>query len=110
MYMYVYINGFTLLQNKLSLSLSLSLGHSEEQISYGASQIMPTASAIYQVDHSVDLPSYPDTKVIKTIELTVLFETYIEKQHTFKTKKYATLIQDIEDKQISSELTCVEVG
>ena len=34
----------------------------------------------------------------------------IEKEHTFKTNKYATLIQDIKDRQISSELTCVEVG
>ena len=47
---------------------------------------------------------------ILIIELTVPFETNIEKEHTFKTNKYATLIQDIKDKQISSELTCVEVG
>ena len=87
---------------------------------------MPTSSAIYQVDRSVDLPSHPksllhqhapdlvihysDANVIKIIELTVPFETNIEKEHTFKTNKYATLIQDIKDKQISSELTCVEVG
>ena len=43
--------------------------------------------------------------VIKIIELTVPFETNIEKEHTFKTNKYATLIQDIKDKHISSELT-----
>ena len=80
---------------------------------------MPTSSAIYQVDHSVDLPShpksllrhhdlvihYPEANVIKIIELTVPFETNIEKEHTYKANKYATLIQDIEDKQISSELT-----
>ena len=87
---------------------------------------MPTSSAIYQVDRSVDLPSHPksllhqhapilssiysDTNIIKIIELTVPFETNIEKEHTFKTNKYATLIQDIKDKQISSELTCVAVG
>ena len=53
---------------------------------------------------------YPEANVIKIIELTVPFETNIEKEHTYKTNKYATLIQDIEDKQISSELTCVEVG
>ena len=53
---------------------------------------------------------YPEANVIKIIELTVPFETNIEKDDTFKTNKYATLIQDIEDKQISSELTCVEVG
>ena len=53
---------------------------------------------------------YPEANVIKIIELTVPFETNIEKEHTFKTNKYATLIQDIEDKQISSELTFVEVG
>ena len=53
---------------------------------------------------------YPEANVIKIIELTVPFETKIEKEHTYKTNKYATLIQDIEDKQISSELTCVEVG
>ena len=53
---------------------------------------------------------YSDANVIKIIELTVPFETNIEKEHTFKTNKYATLIQDIKDKQISSELTCVEVG
>ena len=49
---------------------------------------------------------YPEANAIKIIELTVPFETNIEKE----TNKYATLIQDIEDKQISSELTCVEVG
>ena len=94
---------------------------------------MPTSSAIYQVDHSV-LPGrslsgltippevivtssrpdlvihYPEANVIKIIELTVPFETNIEKEHTYKTNKYATLIQYIEDKQIASELTCVEVG
>ena len=53
---------------------------------------------------------YSDANVIKIIELTVPFETNFEKEHTFKTNKYATLIQDIKDKQISSELTCVEVG
>ena len=53
---------------------------------------------------------YPEANVIKIIELSVPFETNIEKEHTYKTNKYATLIQDIEDKQISSELTCVEVG
>ena len=53
---------------------------------------------------------YPEANVIKIIELTVPFETNIEKEYTYKTNKYATLIQDIEDKQISSELTCVEVG
>ena len=53
---------------------------------------------------------YPEANVIKIIELTVPCETNIEKEHTFKTNKYATLIQYIEDKQISSELTCVEVG
>ena len=53
---------------------------------------------------------YPEANVIKIIELTVPFETNIEKEHTYKTNKYATLIQDIEDKQIWSELTCVEVG
>ena len=56
---------------------------------------------------------YSDANVMKIIELTVSFETNIEKEHTFKTNKYlpyATLIQDIKDKQISSELTCVEVG
>ena len=37
-------------------------------------------------------------------------KTNIEKEHTFKTNKYATLIQDIKYKQISSELTYVEVG
>ena len=78
---------------------------------------------IYQVDRSVDtievlvtsarpdlVIHYSDANVIKIIELTVPFETNIEKEHTFKTNKYATLIQDIKDKQISSELTCVEVG
>ncbi len=34
----------------------------------------------------------------------------IDKEHTFKTNKCATLVQDIKDKQLSSELTCVEVG
>ena len=53
---------------------------------------------------------YHVANVIKIIELTVPFETNIEKEHTYKTNKYATLIQDIEDKQISSELTCVAVG
>ena len=53
---------------------------------------------------------YSDSNVIKIIELTVPFETNTEKEHTFKTNKYVTLIQDIKDKQISSELTCVEVG
>ena len=53
---------------------------------------------------------YSDANVIKIVELTVPFETNIEKEHTFKTNKNATLIQDIKDKQISSELTCVEVG
>ena len=41
---------------------------------------------------------YSDANVIKIIELTVPFETNIEKEHTFKTNKYATLIQDIKDK------------
>ena len=53
---------------------------------------------------------YPEANVIKIIELTVPFETNIEKEHAFKSNKYDTLIQDIEDKQISSELTCVEGG
>ena len=53
---------------------------------------------------------YSNADVIKIIELTVPFETNIEKEHTFNTNKYATLIQDIKDKHISSELTCVEVG
>ena len=41
---------------------------------------------------------YPEANVIKIIELTVPFEINIEKEHTYKTNKYATLIQDIEDK------------
>ena len=47
---------------------------------------------------------YSDSRVIKII---VPFETNIEKEHTSKTNKYPALIQDIEYKQISSELTCV---
>ena len=54
--------------------------------------------------------NYPEANVIKIIELTVPFETNIEKVNSFKTIKYATLIQYIEDKHISSELTCVEIG
>ena len=59
----------------------------------GVSQIMATSAAIYQVDHSVDLPSHPKSlsrqhgpilastipMLIKIIELTVTFETNTEK-------------------------------
>ena len=37
---------------------------------------------------------YSDANVIKIIELTVPFQTNIEKEHSFKTNKYSTLIQD----------------
>ena len=53
---------------------------------------------------------YHDANLIRIIELTVPCETNTEEQHTLKTNKYATLIQDIKDNQISSEITCVEVS
>ena len=62
------------------------------------------------LQHGPTLSTISDANVIKIIELTVPFETNIEKELTFNTNKYATLIQDIEDKQISSEFTCVEIG
>ncbi len=40
---------------------------------------------------------YPDANIIRIIELTVPCETNIEEEHTLKTNKYATLIQDIKD-------------
>ena len=48
---------------------------------------------------------YPDASVIKIIELKPTL-----RRNIFKTNKYATLIQDIEDRQMSSELICVQVG
>ena len=51
---------------------------------------------------------YPDANIIRIIELTVGLpcETNIEEEHTLKTNKYATIIQDIKDNQTSSELMC----
>ena len=55
---------------------------------------------------------YIEANIIKIIERYrgLPVETNIEKYYTFKIKSrpYATLIHDIEDNQISSELTCVE--
>ena len=52
---------------------------------------------------------YPEANVIKIIELTVPFETNIEKEHTYKTNKYATLIQDIEDKEDKEDKTNIVI-
>ena len=47
---------------------------------------------------------------IKIVELTVPFETNIEKAHERKTVKYSQLVDDLKAKGFICELYCIEVG
>ena len=47
---------------------------------------------------------------IDLVELTVPFETNIDKAHSRKQSKYADLVEDINQKGYNCQLYCVEVG
>ena len=58
-----------------------------------------------------DLAIYrPLDKRIELAELTVPFETNLEKDHEYKCEKYANLINDINQNNYISHLTCIEIG
>jgi len=49
-------------------------------------------------------------ETIHLVELTVPFETNIQKAHARKTQKYSDLVSDISDNGFNCDLTCLEVG
>ena len=48
--------------------------------------------------------------IIHLVELTVPFESNIQKVHDRKAKKYRDLVSDILDNEFTCDLTCFEIG
>jgi hypothetical protein len=91
--------------NKDTLKVFVDLGDHDWQVNSTIPQdILPTAQR-------PDLVLYwPKLKRIRIFELSVPFETNIEATHTRKINKYASLVSDLQDRDMDVELLAFEVG